>query len=76
MNNLGTYGRWAFAEFTQIYAMEAEFAEKVEAEFNRVINSVTSRADATALDASQKLARLGGTEPSLAPIPRRRSEPD
>ena len=25
VNNLGTYGRWAFAEFTDVYAIEAEF---------------------------------------------------
>jgi len=30
MNNLGQYGRWAFAEFTAVYEMEREFAELVE----------------------------------------------
>ncbi len=39
VNNLGSYGRWAFAEFTEIYALQAEFAAKVEAEFNK--DSVT-----------------------------------
>ena len=37
VNNLGNYGRWAFAEFTEVYQIEAEFEEKVEAEFNKMI---------------------------------------
>jgi type III restriction enzyme len=39
VNNSGKFGRWAFAEFTEVYAMEADFAAKVEMEFNRVITS-------------------------------------
>jgi type III restriction enzyme len=27
VNYLGVYGRWAFAEFTNIYEINAEFAE-------------------------------------------------
>ena len=38
VNNLGTYGRWAFAEFTDIYEIESEFATKIEKEFNVMIN--------------------------------------
>ena len=30
VNNLGTYGRWAFAEFTDVYQIEADFKAKVE----------------------------------------------
>jgi len=37
VNNLGRYGRWAFAEFGDVYAMEADFAAKVEAEFERML---------------------------------------
>jgi type III restriction enzyme len=40
MNNQSGYGRWAFAEFTDVYLMQADFEAKVEAEFNRVIDSV------------------------------------
>ena len=29
VNNLGTYGRWAFAEFTEVYQIEADFEAKV-----------------------------------------------
>jgi len=47
VNNLGTYGRWAFAEFTEVYRMEADFEAKVEDEFNKMIESVTSTANMT-----------------------------
>ncbi len=39
VNNLGQYGRWAFVEFTDVYEMQDDFAKKVEAEFNRMIES-------------------------------------
>jgi type III restriction enzyme len=38
VNRLGTYGRWAFAEFTDVYQIESDFQAKVEAEFNRMID--------------------------------------
>jgi type III restriction enzyme len=41
VNNLGTYGRWAFAEFTDIYQIETDFAVKVESEFRKMIEEVT-----------------------------------
>ena len=37
VNNLGTYGRWAFAEFTEVYAIQSDFEDRVEAEFNRLM---------------------------------------
>ena len=37
VNNLGHYGRWAFAEFTDVYQMQADFEAKVEAAFNKMI---------------------------------------
>lgn len=40
VNHLGTYGRWAFAEFTDVFQMQDDFAKKVEAEFNKMIGSV------------------------------------
>lgn len=42
VNYLGTHGRWAFAEFTDVWQMEADFAAKVEAEFNKMINHATT----------------------------------
>ena len=43
VNNLGSYGRWAFAEFTEVYQIEADFKAKVESEFNRMIESATAQ---------------------------------
>jgi type III restriction enzyme len=42
VNNLGTHGRWAFAEFTDVWQMEADFATKVETEFNKMIDRATT----------------------------------
>lgn len=43
VNHLGTYGRWAFAEFTEVYQIEADFKTKVEGEFNKMIESATTQ---------------------------------
>ncbi len=40
VNHLGSHGRWAFAEFTEVYKIEADFEAKVEGEFNKMIESV------------------------------------
>lgn len=40
VNHLGTYGRWAFAEFTEVYQIEADFKAKIESEFNKMIEGV------------------------------------
>jgi type III restriction enzyme len=45
VNNLKTYGRWAFAEFTEIYQIEADFKAKVEAKFNAMIEQITGKRD-------------------------------
>ncbi|MDP2318231.1 MAG: DEAD/DEAH box helicase family protein [Acidobacteriota bacterium] len=37
VNNLQQYGRWAFAEFTEVYKIETDFATKVAEEFNKMI---------------------------------------
>jgi len=42
VNNLGSYGRWAFAEFTEVYQIEAEFKDRVEAEFNKMIDRLST----------------------------------
>jgi type III restriction enzyme len=42
VNNLKSYGRWAFAEFTEVYQIEADFKAKIETEFNRMIETVTA----------------------------------
>jgi type III restriction enzyme len=43
VNHLGTYGRWAFAEFTEAYQIEADFKAKVESEFNKMIEAATAQ---------------------------------
>jgi type III restriction enzyme len=40
VNHLGSHGRWAFAEFTEVYKIESDFKAKVEGEFNKMIESV------------------------------------
>lgn len=40
VNNLKTYGRWAFAEFTDVYLIEEDFKAKVEDEFNKMIDAL------------------------------------
>lgn len=45
VNNLGNYGRWAFAEFTEVYQIEADFEARVEAEFNKMIGVFVSETD-------------------------------
>ncbi len=42
VNSLGTYGRWAFAEFTEVFRIESDFKEKVESEFNKMIETLTA----------------------------------
>jgi type III restriction enzyme len=42
VNNLKTCGRWAFAEFTDIYMIESDFKEKVESEFNKMIETIAT----------------------------------
>ncbi len=41
VNQLQTYGRWAFAEFDDVYAMEKDFKAKLEAQFNHLISAAT-----------------------------------
>ncbi len=42
VNHLGSYGRWAFAEFTEVYQIESDFKAKIEGEFNKMIASATA----------------------------------
>jgi len=45
VNLLATHGRWAFAEFTEVYQIEADFAKKVEAEFGKMIDRIAGGKD-------------------------------
>jgi len=42
VNNQGQYGRWAFAEFTDVYETQTDFEGKVETEFNQMIEIIES----------------------------------
>lgn len=43
VNNLGSYGRWAFAELTDVYEMETDFEAKLQAEFEKVVDEALER---------------------------------
>jgi type III restriction enzyme len=43
VNNLKQYGRWAFAEFIEIYEIETDFEAKVQSQFDKLINAVSSQ---------------------------------
>jgi len=43
VNHLKTYGRWAFAEFCDVYEIQADFETKVEAYFNQMIDTATDK---------------------------------
>jgi type III restriction enzyme len=45
VNHLGRHGRWAFAEFHDVWEIEAEFAEKVESHFNAMIDNAMAASE-------------------------------
>ena len=44
VNNLGTYGRWAFTELTQVLRMEPDFEAKVRSSVNSMIAAIATPA--------------------------------
>ncbi|MBL7943597.1 MAG: hypothetical protein JNM00_12565, partial [Flavobacteriales bacterium] len=42
VNNERTFGRWAFAEFTDVFEMESDFAARIEHLFNTMITAATA----------------------------------
>ena len=46
VNNLGTLGRWAFAELIEIYEIESDFKRKVERAFDEMITQAGGAAHA------------------------------
>jgi type III restriction enzyme len=46
VNNSEKFGRWAFAEFTEVFGMEADFGARVESEFRKIVDSVSQRQSA------------------------------
>ena len=49
VNNLGSHGRWASAEFTDVWQMQADFASKIEREFDKMIEAAAPARDEQAL---------------------------
>ncbi len=47
VNNLKQHGRWAFAEFCDVYEIESDFAAKVEGHFNKMIALASAPAPTT-----------------------------
>ncbi len=47
VNNLGSFGRWAFAEFTDVFLIESEFEARVKNEFNKMIASTVTESQVT-----------------------------
>ncbi len=43
VNRLGSFGRWAFAEFTNVFEMQTDFEKRLEEEFSKVIASKASK---------------------------------
>ncbi len=43
VNNDGRNGRWAFAEFTDVYEIESNFKAEVPEGFNHMMESVTRK---------------------------------
>ncbi len=71
INNLGSFGRWDFAELSDLYAMESDLTEKIEAKFGEIVDEQARKCGA---DAACWLAAVGGSEPDMEYIPRRQSE--
>jgi len=65
VNHHGGYGRWAFAEFTDVYSIETEF----DGMMGRFLPSPETKA-------AERLAKAGGSEPNLEHVPRRREDPN
>ena len=43
VNHLGTYGRWAFAEFKEVFQIEADFEAKIRAEFDKMLATASTQ---------------------------------
>jgi type III restriction enzyme len=43
VNNLGTFGRWAFAELTQPYTFEVDMGKQIEESFNNMFDKATEQ---------------------------------
>ena len=44
VNHLRTHGRWAFAEFCDVYEIQSGFAAKVAGQFDKILQIATAAA--------------------------------
>jgi type III restriction enzyme len=51
VNNLGSFGRWAFAEFTEVYQIESDFNARIREEFGGMIDTSIGKAFSSNLEA-------------------------
>lgn len=42
--------KWAFAEFTEVYAIQSDFEDRIEREFNRLMNQFRPQAETVAAE--------------------------
>jgi len=47
VNHLKTHGRWAFAEFTEVYQIGTALKARVGSEFPKLMEKVSNRAGST-----------------------------
>ena len=73
VNRFGTYGRWAFREFRDVYTMREGFELRsvIHNEFEHAASEFLVEARA---EAARSLILAGGSMPDLEYVPRRKSE--
>ena len=69
VNNLGSFGRWAFAEFRDVLEMRSDFDNALRIHLDHVIRFVSG--DPVAV-AAEELIRMGGSDPDAWVPPRKR----
>jgi type III restriction enzyme len=42
VNNMKTYGRWAFAEFKDVWEMEPELSAKIQVQVSQMVSNATT----------------------------------
>src|SRR5205814_3624701 len=57
VNTLGTFGRWAFAEFREIYQIQDQFHAVIEEMFDGFIEAAVRVNDEDAIDAREAASR-------------------
>ena len=65
VNNLGSFGRWAFAEFTDVFAIQDDFEAEAEARFGELIETAAD-VSASPMNSGDVLALLREHKPVLA----------